>query len=116
MVEPLTAFVASIGGKPLRLGTLGLPENSRHAPARYQVLRGSIRGMRAARERETPSGRSHAGSVRWVLKRGGRAPSRFGGRPEVRHDNNVDAYISTPPGSYQITHFGDASRTSPVVQ
>ena len=44
MVEPLTAFVARIGGKPLRLGSLELPENSRPAPARYQVLRGSVAG------------------------------------------------------------------------
>jgi hypothetical protein len=45
MVEPLTAFVARIGGKPLRFGTLELPENSRPAPARYQVLRGSVAGI-----------------------------------------------------------------------
>lgn len=43
-VEPLTAFVARIGGKPLRLGTLELPENSRPDPARYLVLRGAVAG------------------------------------------------------------------------
>src|SRR5687767_1143423 len=38
-------------------------------------------------------------------KRGGRAPSTFGGRPEGRDDNNVGACISTPqPVSFVSNH------------